>query len=538
MTLFSSIEEAFAAALMHHQARRLTEAAAVYRVILHERPQHQEALHMLGVIACQTGRFDESVRLLGQAVEMKPTSVQTLFNLGMACRMGGMWAKSAVAFRRALALQPENPEISRMLTETAALASQHVSPQWKFRIADSGLRDKIGHFYNENLNFYEESQRLGFETSIFCHKLCDSDILKNIKAEPIFSGSIFDRLSVDPFMSEYDTFHALSDIFYKDFSCLKQDFVGNDNVFIFHTAMHSLIMGIARFFFRPNFDGPYIILFCGFEPGFDINEKGGIDIKSPSAIMYRQAFRAIPKEARRKLIVVSCTSELARKYSLLLGEAVPQLPFYRSLPMGFQVHPPQQKSRNSIEAMLYIGDARLDKGFPFVPMVARILLKEYPSLTLHVQINGYISDVRLRSAAEDLLQMAAETPRLRIYTGFFDQAVYFETINKVDLVIMTYHGRNYVSQESGVFAEVAALGKPVVVPAVGAMERRLLQGQVYGASFPEHTAEAIAQAASHVIRNLDDIAPKAFQAGAAWRSEHSIQGTFAQLLELLETRRA
>ena len=44
----ASLEELFAKAQAHHQARRFSEAEAIYIEILRRDPQHSDALNLLG----------------------------------------------------------------------------------------------------------------------------------------------------------------------------------------------------------------------------------------------------------------------------------------------------------------------------------------------------------------------------------------------------------------------------------------------------------------------------------------------------------
>jgi Flp pilus assembly protein TadD len=52
-----------AVGLQHHQAGRLAEAEACYRRVLAAHPDHADPLHLLGIIAGQTGRHDLAVEL-------------------------------------------------------------------------------------------------------------------------------------------------------------------------------------------------------------------------------------------------------------------------------------------------------------------------------------------------------------------------------------------------------------------------------------------------------------------------------------------
>jgi tetratricopeptide (TPR) repeat protein len=166
--------------IQHHEAGRLAEAEAEYRAILQEIPQHPDALHLLGVLAYQTGhhseaidlisraltllgpnavyhsnlaavylalgRFDQTVTHCREALRLQPDFPDALSNLGIAQLGQGRLAEAADAFRAALRLQPTHlnarfhlavllrqqgnfPEAIALLRETVRLAPGHVQAQ-------------------------------------------------------------------------------------------------------------------------------------------------------------------------------------------------------------------------------------------------------------------------------------------------------------------------------------------------------------------------------------------------------------------------
>ena len=101
-----TIPEAFQIALQHHQARRLGEAEAIYRQILAADSRHQDALHLLGVIAHQVGQKDLAVDLIRQAVNLNPNIAAFHFNLGLALQARGQFDEAIAAYRRSCQLDP------------------------------------------------------------------------------------------------------------------------------------------------------------------------------------------------------------------------------------------------------------------------------------------------------------------------------------------------------------------------------------------------------------------------------------------------
>lgn len=96
-----------AQAMALHQQGRLAEAASLYRGIVETRPDHVEAVFLLGTIACQSGDFVEAERRLGQALALQPDHVAALSNRGYARRNLGQLEAALADCDRALALKPD-----------------------------------------------------------------------------------------------------------------------------------------------------------------------------------------------------------------------------------------------------------------------------------------------------------------------------------------------------------------------------------------------------------------------------------------------
>ena len=107
--------EALEEGLRHHEAGRLAEAEAAYRRILASCPEHAGALHLLGVIAFQSGRADLAAAHIARAVAIDPAVAPYHCNLGNALAALGRRDEAIAAFQAALRLRPESPEINSNL---------------------------------------------------------------------------------------------------------------------------------------------------------------------------------------------------------------------------------------------------------------------------------------------------------------------------------------------------------------------------------------------------------------------------------------
>jgi len=97
-------------AFAYHRGGQLQQAEALYRQALAAQPANPDALHLLGVLSQQSGRFADAVELIGRAVAANPAFPQACFNLGVALKSLGRIEEAAAAYRRAIALQPDYAE--------------------------------------------------------------------------------------------------------------------------------------------------------------------------------------------------------------------------------------------------------------------------------------------------------------------------------------------------------------------------------------------------------------------------------------------
>ena len=96
--------------MQHHGAGELSKAEGIYQEILKADPNQPVALHLLGVIAHQTGNNDLAVELITQALAIEPDYAEAHNNLGNALRGQGRGEDAAVSYNKALAVKPDYAE--------------------------------------------------------------------------------------------------------------------------------------------------------------------------------------------------------------------------------------------------------------------------------------------------------------------------------------------------------------------------------------------------------------------------------------------
>lgn len=100
----------FQAAVQHHRGGRLSDAENLYRQILQADSNHADALHMLGVLAHQTGRQQLAVEMISRAIAQNGQIPSFHNNLGNVYAAAGNWPEAETSFRRALDRKPDYAE--------------------------------------------------------------------------------------------------------------------------------------------------------------------------------------------------------------------------------------------------------------------------------------------------------------------------------------------------------------------------------------------------------------------------------------------
>lgn len=117
-------------ALAHHQAARLADAKALYSRILSKQPKHPDALHFMGLLACQIGQSEAGIALMRESIAVHASPIY-YNNLGNALRDAQELDDAVLAYRRAVELKPDYADahnnLGNALRETGDAASALMS---------------------------------------------------------------------------------------------------------------------------------------------------------------------------------------------------------------------------------------------------------------------------------------------------------------------------------------------------------------------------------------------------------------------------
>lgn len=133
-----TIDQAFDVALEHHRAGRLYDAEHTYRWILQRDPGHSDSVHLIGVVALQTGNFGPALELVKAAVELRPDAAIYRNSLGQVLEKTDRLADAENAYAQAIELdrnyaEPHN-NLGHLLTQLDRLTEAETHCREAIRI--------------------------------------------------------------------------------------------------------------------------------------------------------------------------------------------------------------------------------------------------------------------------------------------------------------------------------------------------------------------------------------------------------------------
>jgi tetratricopeptide (TPR) repeat protein len=122
-------------ALEQHRRGLLDQAARLYRQVLASRPDHPDALHLLGVVAYQQGDHVRAAEWIGRAIARNAGAAAYHANLGEVYRALGQVDRAIACCQAALHLQPNHAEAANNLGNILLERGQVESAAEQFRAA-------------------------------------------------------------------------------------------------------------------------------------------------------------------------------------------------------------------------------------------------------------------------------------------------------------------------------------------------------------------------------------------------------------------
>ena len=144
-----------------HQAGNLKQAERLYRKVLDVRPDYFDALHMLGVVALQSGRHEYAIDLISRALRQNAGVPAAHGNLALALIQQERLQEAIASYERQISLQPECIDAyANMASAQSRLGEHHQALATCDRAIDAQPNSSLAHLARavvlKDLERYEE----------------------------------------------------------------------------------------------------------------------------------------------------------------------------------------------------------------------------------------------------------------------------------------------------------------------------------------------------------------------------------------------
>ena len=199
---------------------------------------------------------------------------------------------------------------------------------------------------------------------------------------------------------------------------------------------------------------------------------------------------------------------------------------FRTLPIPFRHELVDRaagtaKSRDdAIKHVVYLGDARPEKGYLYLPDLIAGLWQGYAQpgkVRFTIQSNFNVPDGE--RGALDARRRLAQFPDdvVTLITEPLSPKDYYRLLTDADIVVLPYNANRYAARSSGVLAEALSAGKVVVAPSGTWMAAQLDWARGRTFNDPAGLSAAVASAIDH----FDALSTAAKVYAQRWRHKHS-----------------
>jgi glycosyltransferase involved in cell wall biosynthesis len=400
-------------------------------------------------------------------------------------------------------------------------------------IADPGLRDALGHHLNYSLAVAEAAQTRGIASLVLVHREFAGALPRGVPFQPSFTAAYHSggggaarralfgaaaRLptalaaQVTPPLRQLRRMlrRSAPDGFGAELAAaLTASGDTSRDLLLLHSVSAANLAGLAAALPAARLGAIAIVL-------RRTPEEMDRDDSAPLPMAAILGGLAAHFDARLRLL--TDTEPLTRLWSATLHRP------FATAPLPVVAPPARDSPPGQPPHLLFIGGARVEKGYGMLPNLVRLLAGEV-RFTIHSGPVGSADDPLVQQAHRRLRALAG--PHLTLLERPLPPEEYQGLIGTGDLLLLPYDARAYGPRSSGILAEARAVGLPAIVPAGCWMADHVGPDPALTFRDPAGFVAAVRGA----LARLPALQQSFAAAAPAWRQAHSPPALLARLLQ-------
>jgi glycosyltransferase involved in cell wall biosynthesis len=383
-----------------------------------------------------------------------------------------------------------------------------------------GLKNRIGHEYGYTLAVANAFRSQGLDVSILGATTATSVVTELEGFEPVFHHpeDNDDKRPSRWIILKRGWFFA------RDLAkAIKSLELRQDDLIFDHTILYPNFAGWLWVWLRYRRHIPQVTLM------FRYSLNGRVPSRFPTLrrllfpFFYRTMFFVFQRSSNPPRIVVD-TEDLKCEYRSYTKLPINVVPIPLDLPEYETSDTVHRNNDNDLSIrLLYLGGARLGKGFDLLPALADHLLSNADlnvSLFIHTGESSTSYDEPGIDEVFMRLREQHDGRRVVLIETHLDDAKYLELLTECDAVVLPYRTEYYVGQSSNVLVEAISNGKPVVVSRGTWLSSSAERGS-FGTTFQSGNSEGLVTASMAMVSGISEFTAKARSNSRQWREFHT-----------------
>jgi len=230
----------------------------------------------------------------------------------------------------------------------------------------------------------------------------------------------------------------------------------NNTVFLLHTVMDLQARALNLALEALDREGirPKCLVLMMFHP-----QRSKWRSDALNKLDYSLAFK--PLHHRSNVTLYASDAEIAACMAAYLR--ISALPIHPAVVINSRTR--QGEKDRPRQVLLYLGDAKRDKGFDQLPgMIESGLLGKYPTTEFVIQYTLTSEDPVLHDAVKRLNAAKADYDNLEVIEGFVDDSEIYSMIQSSQLMLLNYSQEEYQHKNSGVLWLAGYFNTSVIIP--------------------------------------------------------------------------
>lgn len=404
---------------------------------------------------------------------------------------------------------------------------------------DTGMVGEIGHHATSCRLITRALRSFGHDVTVATWTGLEAPLRAEFDARPVFRHNTYSASDGDALCGWLAAYFVASQATAEDLAALSP-FASDDLLYInsvMPAQLHAAYSFVASL---PPEQRPQTVVELGTDPGVEfVASAEGVKLapRDPRfdarATLYRFAGRQMAARRLAELHLVTFDRTSSDVYSALLGMSVVTLP----LPHGVQAAL-RRRGGDGMRTIAFLGHQRGEKGFQFVPEIARRLLADRTDVRLLVHNAQPEGMAEVQRAVREL---AAADPRIELDERPAGPAIWQALLDRCDVIVCPYIIDRFRAAYSALASEAIANGIPLVVPAHTTMARLLDDFGAGGLCFGEQSPSSVAAAIVGLLMDFDAHAERSLSAAGRWAetmgADHMVAAMLARLgAAAMETR--